>query len=77
MFNKHLILDLPAIPKQRKELQSLIHLARHQQRKRNLMMFTTVNLVGWGFYVILIWGPTQHAASAEILQHVYLPLIIR
>lgn len=77
MFNRHLILELPVIPKSKKELQSLIYLTRHKQKKHNMIIFASCNVITWAFYILFVWGPAQHAVNADILQHVYLPLIMQ
>lgn len=55
MFRKHHILQLPLLPKDRKELQSMIALARHARRRRNLAYFAALNMVGWGLYILFIF----------------------
>ena len=77
MFNKHLILELPTIPKGKKELQSLIYLTRHRQKRHNMIVFASCNVIAWAFYVLFVWGPGQHAVDAVILHMCYLPVIMR
>jgi hypothetical protein len=76
---RHHILEMQAIPRERKRLQSAISVARHEQRKHNLIMFASGNLIAWGLYVLFVWGPAQHSAGVELLvtHTYYLPLIIK
>jgi hypothetical protein len=78
---KHQIVYLPAIPREKKALQSLIHLARHRQKRTNMVNFAAGNIVAWGFYILFVWGPARHAGAAVTVAvdqaAVYLPLVVR
>jgi hypothetical protein len=57
MFNRHEILELPQVPRERPVLQNLINTARHNRRIRRLKYWAAGNLAAWGLYVLLAWHP--------------------
>jgi hypothetical protein len=74
MFNRHEILELPQVPRERPILQNLINTARHNRKVRRLKYWASANLVAWSIYVLLFWHPVTLVLATT--HTIYLPAII-
>lgn len=73
------ILELPSIPRERDKLRAVIGMARAAKRKRNLTIWSALNLAGWGLYVLLSSAQLPTPTHAEVPRNIelFLPTIMR
>lgn len=68
--NRHSIIELPSIPRERAALQQLINQARHELRISRLMRWAAINIVVWALIVLFVWrplyGPRTHEAPPPV-----------
>ena len=73
MLNRHEILELQQVPRERPVLQNLINTARHNRRVRRLKYWAAGNLVAWSIYVLAFWHPVTVVTATS--HTIYLPAI--
>lgn len=76
-FNRrHDIIELPAVPRESKQLRAIIGEARYLRRKSNLMRFAAYNLAGWAVAILIMHGCAAPAQPDAGEHGLFFPVVM-